>query len=58
MAPASAKPIDFSAVANAAWFGIPHFSAPVFKLDAMALLAPIAIILVAENLGHIKASAP
>jgi len=49
------KPIDFSAVANAAWFGIPHFSAPVFKLDAMALLAPIAIILVAENLGHIKA---
>jgi putative pyrimidine permease RutG len=49
------KPIDFAIVANAAWFGIPHFAAPVFKLDAMALLAPIAIILVAENLGHIKA---
>ncbi|MEO6919458.1 MAG: solute carrier family 23 protein [Collimonas sp.] len=51
------KPIDFAMVANVAWFGIPHFSAPVFKADAMALLAPIAIILVAENLGHIKAVA-
>ncbi|MCW5297237.1 pyrimidine utilization transport protein G [Herbaspirillum lusitanum] len=49
------KPIDFSSVANAAWFGIPGFAAPVFKAEAMALLAPVAIILVAENLGHIKA---
>ena len=49
------KPIDFAIVANAAWFGVPKFVAPVFKADAMALLAPVAIILVAENLGHIKA---
>ena len=49
------KPIDFAIVANAAWFGMPKFVAPVFKADAMALLAPVAIILVAENLGHIKA---
>ena len=49
------KPIDFSAVAAAAWFGVPHFAAPVFEGGAMALLAPVAIILVAENLGHIKA---
>ena len=49
------KPIDFAAVANAAWFGMPAFVAPVFRADAMALLAPVAIILVAENLGHIKA---
>jgi putative pyrimidine permease RutG len=49
------KPIDFSVVANAAWFGVPSFVAPVFQLDIMALLAPVAIILVAENLGHIKA---
>jgi putative pyrimidine permease RutG len=49
------KPVDFSIVANAAWFGMPKFVAPVFKADAMALLAPVAIILVAENLGHIKA---
>ncbi|MBV8625521.1 MAG: pyrimidine utilization transport protein G [Herbaspirillum sp.] len=49
------KPIDFSGVANAAWFGVPHFASPVFHASAMALLAPVAIILVAENLGHIKA---
>jgi uracil-xanthine permease len=49
------KPIDFATVANAAWFGMPTFVTPVFRADAMALLAPVAIILVAENLGHIKA---
>ncbi|MCP1574082.1 MULTISPECIES: solute carrier family 23 protein [Herbaspirillum] len=49
------KPIDFAGVANAAWFGVPHFATPVFHAGAMALLAPVAIILVAENLGHIKA---
>jgi putative pyrimidine permease RutG len=49
------KPIDFSVVANAAWFGMPHFTSPVFDAHAMALLAPVAVILVAENLGHIKA---
>jgi putative pyrimidine permease RutG len=49
------KPIDFAIVARAAWFGIPTFSAPVFQPRAMLMLAPIAVILVAENLGHIKA---
>jgi len=49
------KPIDFAIVANAAWFGLPKFSAPVFDPHAMTMLVPIAVILVAENLGHIKA---
>ena len=49
------KPIDFSGVAAAAWFGLPAFAVPVFQPTAMALIAPVAIILVAENLGHIKA---
>jgi len=49
------KPIDFSGIANAAWFGMPGFSAPVFSAQAMLLIAPVAIILVAENLGHVKA---
>ncbi|MBU6493668.1 MAG: NCS2 family nucleobase:cation symporter [Burkholderiales bacterium] len=48
-------PIDFAPVAQAAWFGLPKFTAPVFHANAMVLLAPVAIILVAENLGHIKA---
>jgi putative pyrimidine permease RutG len=47
-------PIDFDQIANTAWFGVPKFSAPVFAPKAIATLAPIAIVLVAENLGHLK----
>ena len=49
-----APPIEFGKVAAAAWFGLPNFVSPVFDGKAMALIAPVAIILVAENLGHIK----
>jgi len=49
------KPIDLARVASAPWFGAPGFAAPVFDPRAMLLIAPVAIILVAENLGHIKA---
>ncbi|GLS96670.1 nitrate reductase [Piscinibacter gummiphilus] len=51
------KPVDFSGIGQAAWFGLPNFTAPVFQASAMALVAPIAVILVAENLGHVKALA-
>ncbi len=49
------KPIDFSAMAAAPWVGLPRFAAPTFEASAMLLIAPVALILVAENLGHIKA---
>src|SRR5687768_4796204 len=49
------KPVDLSGVANAAWLGAPKFAAPQFTAPAMLLIAPVAVILVAENLGHIKA---
>lgn len=49
------KPVDLSGVAAAAWFGVPQFHAPVFSAPAMLLIVPVVIILVAENLGHIKA---
>lgn len=47
--------VDFTELAAAPWFGMPAFRAPSFDLTAMSLIAPVAIILVAENLGHIKA---
>ena len=47
--------IDFSKIGAAAWLGLPNFAAPVFDGKAMFLIAPVAIVLVAENLGHIKA---
>ena len=46
--------IDFSKIAAAPLFGLPKFTAPVFDAKAMVLIAPVAIILVAENLGHLK----
>lgn len=49
------KPIDFSTINQAAWFGLPTFHSPVFNANAILLIAPVAIILVAENLGHFKA---
>ncbi|MCG8147850.1 NCS2 family nucleobase:cation symporter [Moraxella sp. PS-22] len=49
------KPIDFTPVAQAAWVGLPNFYHPTFDINAMILIAPVAFILIAENLGHIKA---
>jgi len=49
------KPMDLSGIANAAWFGAPSFASPTFDSAAILLIAPVAVILVAENLGHIKA---
>ena len=49
------KPIDLSGMAQAAWLGAPQFTTPVFTVNAMLLIVPVAIILVAENLGHLKA---
>jgi putative pyrimidine permease RutG len=49
-----AKPIDFSRVVASPWFGIPSFVTPVLDWSAIGLIAPVAVILVAENLGHVK----
>jgi uracil-xanthine permease len=48
------NPIDFSGVAAAPWLGVPHFVTPVFSASAALLIAPMAVILVAENLGHVR----
>jgi len=49
------KPMDLSGLANAAWFGVPSMTSPVFEANAIMLIAPVVLILVAENLGHLKA---
>ena len=50
-----AKPLDLARVADAPWFGLPRFETPVFEAAAIWLIAPVAVVLVAENLGHVKA---
>ena len=48
-------PMDLSKVAAANWVGMPSLHTPVFNANAMLLIVPVVVILVAENLGHIKA---
>jgi uracil-xanthine permease len=47
--------IDFARLGDAAWIGMPNFTAPSFSTNAITLIAPVALVLVAENLGHVKA---
>jgi putative pyrimidine permease RutG len=49
--------IDFSTVTSAPLLGWPALTAPQFDSHAITLIVPVAIVLVAENLGHVKAVA-
>ena len=49
--------INFDAVSNADWFGLPHFHGPSFHLNFALLVLPAVIALIAENTGHVKAVA-
>lgn len=40
---------------NAAWLGFPTFHSPEFKLSAILVTLPVIIVLIAENVGHVKA---
>ena len=42
-------------IRTAAWIGLPPFRAPAFSLNAILVIAPVFIVLVAENKGHIAA---
>ncbi|MCW2665936.1 MAG: uracil-xanthine permease [Frankiales bacterium] len=49
--------VDWSAVREASWVGLPEFTAPSFTLRASLLMLPVVLVLVAENVGHVKAVA-
>ena len=49
--------VDFSEVTAAAWFGLPDFTAPTFDLKLAGLFLPVVLVLVAENVGHVKSVA-
>jgi uracil-xanthine permease len=46
--------VDTSAIAAAAWFGLPEFHTPTFSLSVLPLFLPAVIALIAENIGHVK----
>ena len=46
--------IDFSALHDAAWIGLPHFQAPQADWSVLGLFLPVVLVLIAENVGHVK----
>ncbi|ORX57526.1 Xanthine/uracil permease [Hesseltinella vesiculosa] len=48
-------PIDYTEVYNAPWWAAPEFVKPSFNAQAISTIVPVCIVLIAENLGHIKA---
>ncbi|MDX5400262.1 MAG: nitrate reductase, partial [Actinomycetes bacterium] len=49
--------VDFTAVGDAAWVGLPQFQTPEFNPAILGLFLPVVLVLVAENVGHVKSVA-
>ncbi|WP_251443806.1 uracil permease [Veillonella intestinalis] len=45
--------VDFSKVSEAAWFSLPHMSAPVFNMNAILMIMPALFVVFAEHVGHL-----
>jgi len=44
-------------ITSAKWFAVPTFTTPEFKMNVIVLFLPVVLVLVAENVGHVKAVA-
>lgn len=42
-------------IADAPWVGLPQFHTPEFHFSAIAVALPVLVVLIAENVGHVKA---
>jgi uracil-xanthine permease len=49
--------VDFTKVQAADWVGLPAFSAPHFDIAVAGLFIPVVLVLVAENVGHVRSVA-
>ncbi len=47
--------VDFTAINEAKWIGIPHFSLPKFTWNSIIITVPIAIVTIVEHFGDILA---
>ncbi len=45
--------VDLTPVAKAGWFQLPTFYAPDFNLQAILIIAPAALVVLAEHMGHL-----
>ena len=46
--------VDFSAIEKADWVGLPSLHAPAFDVSTLGLFVPVVLVLIAENVGHVK----
>jgi len=49
--------VDFGPVLEASWVGLPHFQTPQVDWTVLGLFLPVVLVLVAENVGHVKSVA-
>jgi uracil-xanthine permease len=49
--------VDFATVEKAQWLGFPHFVTPSFDPAVLGLFVPVVLVLIAENVGHVKSVA-
>ncbi len=47
--------VDTDGIRAADWFALPSFTTPTFKLSIMIIFLPVVLVLIAENVGHVKA---
>ena len=45
--------VDFTPVADAPWLQVPSFYQPTFDLNAILIIAPAALVVLAEHIGHL-----
>jgi NCS2 family nucleobase:cation symporter-2 len=49
--------VDTAGIKAAAWVAAPEFTTPTFKTNIMLLFLPVVLVLIAENVGHVKSVA-
>lgn len=49
--------VDVAEISEAGWIGLPELTAPTFHPGVVALFVPVVLVLVAENVGHVKSVA-
>ena len=47
--------VNLDGVKAAKWIALPTFTSPSFKMSAIVLFIPVVLVLIAENVGHVKA---
>ena len=45
--------VDWTLVEKAPWFALPTFYTPVFNFDAICIILPAALVVIAEHVGHL-----